>query len=137
MRINFKTITRSTDSEPSILIERILTELDKPWYRIFAQTSTMIIFRLNIWRFASRGEVFRRIDGGVFKIDSENKTIKLSFYVSPILEIILFFVALFFGISEDYRIFLFLGSFLAVMFIIRILSVRATAEQIIDDILAT
>jgi hypothetical protein len=97
----------------------------------------MIIFRHNIWRFASRGEGFRRVDGGVFKIDSENKTIRLSFYVSPILEIILFFIAAFFGITEDYRIFLFLGGFLVVMFIMRLLSVRATAEQMIDDILDT
>ena len=37
MRIKFKTITRSTDKESSILIEKILMELDKPVTNILNQ----------------------------------------------------------------------------------------------------
>lgn len=135
MRIKFKTITRSTDKESSILIEKILMELDKPGYRIFAQTPRMLIFRYNTWHFASRSEVFKRLDGGVFNIASEKKLITLDFYVSPILEIILALFAIFFGITEDYHIFLFFGVFIAIMFVIRLVSARTTAIQMMDDIL--
>ncbi|NBW35356.1 MAG: hypothetical protein EBR30_10130 [Cytophagia bacterium] len=134
MRIKFKTIIRSTDKEPSILIEKILMELDKPGYQIFAQTPRMVIFTYNIWRFASRSEVFKRIDGGVFNIGSEKKIITFDFYVSPILEIILTLIAVFFGITEDYHIFLFFAVFIAIMFVIRLISMRNTAIQMMDDI---
>ena len=134
MKIRYK-ITYSIELDPNILIKNIIAELDKQGYKITNQTQNSVEFKYNIWGFGSRTEVFRNVDGGAFEIISENKTlIVFSFYVSPIFEILAASIAAIFGIIQDYHIFVFI-IFIAVMFIIRIISVRTAANRMMENII--
>ena len=134
MQIRYK-ITYSIELDPNILIKNIIAELDKQGYKITNQTQNSVEFKYNIWGFGSRTEVFRNVDGGAFEIISENKTlIVFSFYVSPIFEILAASIAAIFGIIQDYHIFVFI-IFIAVMFIIRIISVRTAANRMMENII--
>ena len=134
MKIRYK-ITYSIELDPNILIKNIIAELDKQGYKITNQTQNSVEFKYNIWGFGSRTEVFRNVDGGAFEIISENKTlIVFSFCVSPIFEILAASIAAIFGIIQDYHIFVFI-IFIAVMFIIRIISVRTAANRMMENII--
>ena len=133
MKIYYKAIVRSINTDQSIFIKNIISELDKPGYIIENQTQNCIKFKYNVWRFSSRGEVFRRIDGGVFEINAKNK-ITFSYYISPQLEVIATLIASFFGITQDHNIFFFVA-FIAIMFIIRVISVKIVANRMMENIL--
>jgi hypothetical protein len=134
MKIRYKKTIRSTNAGSHILINNIIAELDKPGYRIISQTQSCLEFKYKIWRVGSRGEVFNRVDGGVFDIDPESKTIVFSFYLSPILEILAISIAAIFGIIQDYHIFIFV-IFIALMFVIRIIAVKIVANRMMENIL--
>jgi len=134
MKIRYK-ITRSTNLDPYTVIKNIIAELDKPGYSITNQNQTYVEFKYNIWGFGSRSEAFRNVDGGMFEVILEGKTlIVFSFYVSPIFEIIASSIATIFGIIQDYHIFFFI-IFIAVMFIIRIISVKIAANRMMENII--
>lgn len=133
MKIRYKKTIRSTNVEPSILIKNIKAELHKPAYIIKEQTQSRVEFKYNIWGFGSRAEVFRNVDGGEFDIIPESKTIVFSYYLTPLFEILATCVAAFFGFNQDYHIYFFIV-FIAVMFVIRLISVKIVANRMIEDI---
>ena len=134
MRIRYKKITRSTNTDSHTLINNIIAELDKPGYKIISQTQSCVEFAYNTWRVGSRAEVFSTIDGGTFDFASEGKTIVFTFYISPVFEILTASIAATFGVFQDYHIFIFV-IFIAVMFVIRIIAVKNVANRMMENIL--
>ena len=134
MKIRYKKIIGSTNVDSSALIKNIIAELDKPGYIIKDRTQSRVEFRYNIWGFGSRTEVFSNVDGGVFDIDSESKTIVFSYYLSPLFEILASCIAAFFGFTQDYHIFYFI-IFIAIMFVIRLISVKIVANRMMENVL--
>ena len=135
MKIRFKKIIHSTDVAKSILIERILKELNKPGYRIINQTQSRVEFKLNLLVPGSRLEVFRRVSGGEFEIISENKTIAFSFYYSPLSEILLTVFAVYMGITVDYNAFIFFMVFIAIALCISLIVMKSVANDMMENIL--
>ena len=135
MKIRYKKIIRSTNVAPSTLIKNINAELvDNPGYRIVNETQNCIEFKYNMWEFGLRIRAFRNVDGGAFDIISESKTIVFSYYLSPLFEILATCVAAFFGFTQDYHIYFFIV-FIAVMFVIRVISVKIAANRMMENIL--
>lgn len=132
MKIRYKKIIRLTNLDPHTLNKNIITELSK--YTIINNAQNRVYFKYNLLRFESRARVFNHVDGGVFNFFPETKTIIFTFYISSIIEIIWCFIAALFGIIEDYHI-LFFIPFITVMFGIRIVSVKFTADKMFDNIL--
>jgi len=135
MKIKYKKIIRSTDYQPVNLTRKIVEELHKQGYEILQQSQNSIEFKYNIWSLGSRTDAFKKIDGGKFDIFSVNKSIVLSYYLSPIFEILASCVAAFFGFTQDYHIFYFI-IFIAIMLIIRLISVKIVANRMIENIVA-
>jgi hypothetical protein len=133
MKIRYKKITRSTEVNPSILIKKILSELDSPGYKITKQTQNCVEFKYNHWRFGSNFNASSILDGGVFDIIGESKTITLSYYLSPTPEIFLICFFTFFGIIQDYNIFFVLIP-IAILFVVRLLRMLVVGDEIIDNI---
>jgi hypothetical protein len=121
MRIKFKKLIHSTDSEPPELLNTVIDELNKASYQITNQNQSIVEFKNNIWRPGSRIEVFMKVDGGKFEIISDQKIIGLSYYLSPVFEILAFCVVAFFGSTLDCYI-LFFIIFIALMFYIRVIN---------------
>lgn len=67
MKLNFS-LTQITPLAQPILIERILLQVNKPAYKVVGRTDKLIAFKNNVWRFASRGDGFKHVDGGAFEI---------------------------------------------------------------------
>ena len=134
MKIRYRKIKGSTNVESFRLIKNIIAELDKPGYIIKDRTKSRVEFKYNIWGFGSRIEVFSIVDGGLFEIDSENKNLVLSYYLSPLFEIFASCIAAFFGLTQDYYIFYFI-IFIAIMLVIRLISVNIVANQMMENIL--
>ena len=70
MKIKYH-ISGTADIESSELTERIFSLLSKPGYIILENTCKTIRFKDNIWRVGSRSNVFGRVDGGSFKINTQ------------------------------------------------------------------
>lgn len=136
MRIKFKKVIRLTNTDPSALLRNIIDELNGDGYEITNQTQSGVEFKHNVWGFGSRTEAFKKVDGGIFEIISEKKAIVFSYYLSPLFEILAFCVVTFFGIIRDHFILLFL-IVLAVMFIVRLVSVKMAGDRIIESVLNT
>lgn len=134
MKIKYKKIIRTFHVEPTKLIKNIITELNRSGYRIRYQTPSNIEFKYNYWGFGSRADVFTKIDGGEFDIIEADKTIVFSYYLSPIFEIIASCIAAFFGITQDNHIFFFI-IFIAIMFVIRLISTKTVANNMIENVL--
>jgi len=134
MKIRYKKITRSTDANSATLINNIIAELNKPGYIIINRTENDVEFQYNIWRFGSRADVFRTVDGGKFQISKECKTISLSYYLSPTFEIIAVFIIATLGIFQDHHIFIFI-IFIGAMFFARIITSRMVSNRIMDNVL--
>ncbi len=134
MKIKYKAIMRSTNIEPPVLMENIVTELDRSGYNVTSKTQNSIEFKYNIWGLGSRNDVFRRLDGGIFNIHKESKNLALYFYLSPAFEITATCVAVLFGVTQDYHA-LFFIIFIAVMFSVRLISVKIAATRIMEEVL--
>ena len=134
MKIRYKKIIRSTNVDPSTLIKNINAELvDNPGYKIVNETQNCVEFKYNMWEFGLRIRAFRNVDGGLFNVVSESKTVVFSYYLSPLFEILAICVTAIFGITQDYHI-LFLIIFIAVMFVVRIVSVKIAANRMMENI---
>jgi hypothetical protein len=134
MKIKYQKLIRSTDIEPSVLLERMVAELNKAGYQITNQTQSSVEFKNNIWGPGSRTDVFKKVDGGKFNISLEEKTVIFSYYLSPAFEILAFCVVAFFGIVRDYHI-LFFIVFIALMFFIRIISQKIAGNRMMENLL--
>jgi len=133
MRIKYKKLIRSTDIEPSVLLKRMVAELNREGYQITSQTQSSVEFKNNIWGGGSRTDVLKKVDGGQFNIILEEKTIVLSYYLSPVFEILASCIVVFFGILRDYHI-LFFFAIIAVMFFIRIISQKTVGNRMIENL---
>lgn len=132
LRINFKKIIGSASNTSSALTKNIVAELERQGYRITNQTQNSIEFKHDILAFGSRTRVFRKVDGGTFDIIPENKTVVLSYYISPLFEIFASCIIAFLGFTQDYHIFFFVA-FIAMMFGIKLMTAKTVANQIMED----
>jgi len=133
MKIRYKKLIRMTDLSQFDLIRNILRELDKPGYYIARQNTNSVEFGYNIWRFGSRSEVFRRIDGGTFELIPSAKSIAFSFYISATFEVLASIIVIIIALTEDRQILIFLA-FIWLMFVIRAISVRDAGNQMITNV---
>jgi|ERR1700754_4428823 len=134
MRIIYKKLIRLTNIEPSVLLKRMIAELNKGGYQITSQTQSSVEFKNNIWAPGSRTDIFRKVDGGKFNIILEERTIIFSYYLSPVFEILASCIIAFFGIIRDYHI-LFFIVFIAVMFFIRIISQKTVGNRMMENLI--
>lgn len=132
MRIRFK-IKRSTGIETSSLIKKIIAELNKSGYKIITQTENCVALKDNAWRIASRTEVYKKVDGGTFYIDTDGKMIVFEYYLSMVYEIVLIAVFAIFGLLVDHLVLFFIPVMLFFLFI-KIISVRSAANDMLDTI---
>jgi hypothetical protein len=135
MRIYYKRIIRSTQTESSELIKHITSELVRNGYQITNKTNETVQFKTNFWVFGSRMDVYKKVDGGEFYINGENNTILLKFYLSPIVTIIIFCLVSFFGFIKDYHFF-FCDILFIVGFLTRLISLRMAGEELMEDVLS-
>jgi hypothetical protein len=133
MRIGYKKLTRFTDLSQIDLIKNILGELEKPGYRIVKQDGTKVEFIYNIWRIGSRIEGFSRLDGGIFEINLNSKSVVFSFYISAVFEVLWTLFFAFIAFTED-RSILFFIVFIWLMFIIRMVIVKNVGNRMIENI---
>ena len=134
MKIKYKKITCSTNLKSYVLIQNIFAELDKPGYRVTMQNQECVEFENNIWRFGSRMDAFKYVDGGVFEINPIDKTISFSFYISLTFEALAIFIAAFFAFTQDNNLFFFIP-FILIMLVVRAISIKLAADKMIGKIL--
>jgi hypothetical protein len=134
MKIKYKKIIRSTEIEPSALLKNVIDELNKAGYQITNQTQSGVEFKNNIWGPGSRTDVYRKVDGGKFDINSEKNTIGLFYYTSPVFQIIASCIAAFFGIITDYHIFFFI-IFIVFTFLIKLMSQQMAGNRLMENVL--
>lgn len=132
MKLKFQ-IAETTNLDPQILIDRICTMLEKRKYRINSKNGYTVRFddyapRLK-WRNASR------VDEGVFEISITDNTItiRLTYYINLIFELILIPITVLFGAIVNYVTF-FIPIGISMMFLSRLISVKQAAKQMIFDV---
>jgi hypothetical protein len=109
-------------------------ELDKSGYDIIRQDRKDIEFKYNIWRFGSRTEAFRRVDGGIFEINPEGGSIIFTFYISLTFEILLTGIIALIGLFQDPFILVFIV-FIWLMFLVRLFALRDTAMKMLVNVI--
>ncbi|MDB5089220.1 MAG: hypothetical protein JWR09_3214 [Mucilaginibacter sp.] len=134
MKIRYKKITRPTDIDLNIIMKSILIKLDEQGYTVTNQTQNYIEFIYNKWSFGLNIDVLGKIDGGKFEADFKNKTIALSFFLSPIFEIIASCITAIFGIIKHCNIFSCI-IFIMIIFIFRITYIKIAANLMMRNLL--
>ena len=133
-KFNYHISQKTAINQKDILI-RINFELDKRRYIIFDVSGNSIEFRNKFWLFTTRGEYFGRVDGGKFLISPEkDTTVDFYFYASPWREISLVSFIIICSFIQDYHISFFIIPIL-IMFFLRIISVKSTANEMMENIL--
>ena len=131
--LNYK-ITKSTTADLATIFSRIISELDKPGYRIISETDTSIEFKYNNLRVGSRTEAFNRIDSGRFEIiTGKDNLIVFSYRTYSLFEIIAILGLIISSVWVDYHIFIFvIVLFIIIMF--RIISLKSLANEMLENI---
>lgn len=86
------------------------------------------------WRADWNFNVGKYIDGGKFEIDSKSKTISFSFYLSPFFDIFLNLFALTLVVIQKDFGFLYFNLFLVIIFVVRFLSNRNLADEMMEQV---
>jgi hypothetical protein len=126
----------TADIQTSEIFERILSLLDKPGYVILQNTGKTIEFKDNLWRFGSRSDVFGRVDGGRFEINTEGDGVVVNFdyHVSLVFWILFIGFFTFFALAKDIHILYFIPVIL-IIFYFKVENVKSTAKGMIKGIL--
>ncbi|SDP86325.1 hypothetical protein SAMN05428975_3121 [Mucilaginibacter sp. OK268] len=134
MKIKYH-ISQKTEINREIVFKRIGFELDKRGYIIFDVSENCTEFKNKFWLLTTRGEYFGKVDGGKFLISPEKDTkVNFYFYASSWREISLIFFLIISSFIQDYHI-LFFIPFVLIMFFLRIINVKSTANEIMRNIL--
>jgi hypothetical protein len=133
MKIPFKRLMSSTNLSGADLIKNIVFKLEKSGYDITGQDSNHIEFKHDIWRFGSRSEAFEKLDGGRFEIHPENGNVIFTFYVSLTSEVLATGVVMLINLIQDPYI-LFFIVFIWLIFLLRVLVVKAVAKQMMVNV---
>ncbi len=134
MRLKYKSLIRSTSLSETELVENIVFELDKSGYNVTRQDRKGISFKYNIWRFGSSSETFRRVDGGVFEMNTEAGSIIFTFYISLTFEILVTGIIVLISLFQDYTI-LFFMVFIWLMFLARVFAVRDAGKRMLVNVI--
>jgi hypothetical protein len=134
MKIWYKTLSRIAHVEESLLLERIVETLKGKGYDIILQTDNCVQFKYGFWRPGSRTAAFSFLNGGRFEIIDETKTIMLSYYLSPIYEVVLCCLSAVLAVFVLPQVFYLFILFL-IMFGIRASVIIDTANSLLDRIL--
>jgi hypothetical protein len=135
MKIKYH-ISGTADVQPNVISERILSVLNKPGYVILEKTGETIMYKDNIWRIGSRSDVFGRVDGGRFEINTEGKVVVVNFdyYVSLFFWILFLVFFTFFALTKDIHI-LYVIPGILVLFYFKVVNVKSTAKGMMKRIL--
>jgi len=124
----------STDLSNTELVKNIMFELDKLGYDVIREDRKSIEFKYNIWRFGSRTETFRRVDGGIFEINPEGGSLIFTFYISLTFEILLTGIIALIGLFQDPFILHFIV-FIWLMFLFRVFAMRDAAKSMLVNVI--
>jgi len=134
-------ISKATNLDEAVLIEKILAVLEKDRYGIKRLTNNSVEFSYHNgggWR--RRSEYFKLLDSGEFLIErSEGKNlVKLEYLRTPLSEIIfvasVFLFFLIVGVTTQTYFCLFIGLAFVLQFIFRYFNLKSVAENMLDDI---
>ncbi|KRT15177.1 hypothetical protein ASU31_16015 [Pedobacter ginsenosidimutans] len=134
IKIPYKKRMFSTDLSNTELVKNIMFELDKLGYDVIREDRKSIEFKYNIWRFGSRTETFRRVDGGIFEINPEGGSLIFTFYISLTFEILLTGIIALIGLFQDPFILHFIV-FIWLMFLFRVFAVRDTGMRMLVNVI--
>jgi hypothetical protein len=135
MKIWYRTLNRISHIEQSALLERIVENLKGKGYDIILQTDNCVQFKYGFWRPGSRTAAFSFLNGGRFEIIDETKTIMLSYYLSPIYEVVVCCLSAVLAVFEGPQVFYFFGIFILIMFGIRASVIKDTANSLLEQII--
>jgi hypothetical protein len=135
MKIWYKPLIRSAHLEESLLLEKIGEILKCKGYDIIFQTDNCVQFKREFWLAGSQASAFSFLSGGRFEIIDETKTIMLSYYISPIYDVVVCCLSAVVAVFEGPQVFYFFGIFFLIMFGIRALVVMDTANSLLDQII--
>ncbi|MFI5138092.1 MAG: hypothetical protein ACHQIM_09705 [Sphingobacteriales bacterium] len=130
--------SKSTDLEPSVIIEKILAKLNTKKYRITNVTNNEVTF--DDWRvlFVSRVKALRRLDGGKFEIStSDNGTMVNFSYHLNFLPLLLVIGALMASLAYDgdYGGVIFFGVFYAIAGFVQNIATKDAGKAMLSVIL--
>jgi len=136
MKLKFK-ISRATNLNPQIVIDRITKKLDNDNYRILNVTDDTVEFDESPWKIMWNFQAARRLDGGKFEIhESDNLfSITFSYYrslIAPVVILIAISVGLI--IEEQYYAPLFFLAFYVIILGFNMITLRGVAEEMLDEI---
>jgi len=134
IKIPYKKRMFSTDLSNTELVKNIMFELDKLGYDVIREDRKRIEFKYNIWRFGSRTETFRRVDGGTFEINPEGGSLIFTFYISLTFEILITAITVLIYLFQDPFILHFIV-FIWLMFLFRVFAVRDTGMRMLVNVI--
>lgn len=135
-RLNYR-ISRTTTLQPDEIIRRTQSVLSEKKYRVTDVTAKTVVFYRSPWRLESRGAPVT-VDGGIFNINfSDNdSTIVLDSYVSLLPQLlVLMALTCYLVANSQYDAIIFFGVFYLFAGAIYIVTTRAKARELLDEIL--
>jgi hypothetical protein len=136
MKIWFNSLTRTTILDTDAVIDKMFVELDKPAYRVTKQSLNYVEFKEIFWRADWNFNQLKYINGGTFRINPENKTVVLSYYLNLVYDVVFNLVFILLGIFKDSNFFFF-NILIGVKIMVRLIFHRITAAEIIDRVVNT
>jgi hypothetical protein len=139
MKLRFK-ISRLTNLDSQIVINRITNELEEKKYRVQNTTNHTVEFddKHNPWEIMWNFQAAKRFDGGKFEVNFSTGlvTIIFSYYRSLISPIIILIILTIILIKDgEYYAPLFFLAFYIVAISINMITIRTVANELIDKIL--
>lgn len=134
---NFKLkceISQNTMIDLALIHERIIAELQKKKYQIIEQTDQTISFDDSRPRFEIRGMSSSKLDEGIFElIKSDQNTLRLTYFVSYLFPLFVTIGILILASFEG-PVYLVLGAFLLITFVIEYTSQKDNATFFMNKI---
>jgi len=134
MNLSFN-ILATSEQPQSVVINRIVFELERNNYIIERLINNKIFFKDDIWRIRPRSIFFKNADKGVFEVTSTDYgvTISYTYYISFFIEAISL-VILFLLMFVTSPFILLIGFGLLGQLSVRIYTLGGEAKQLINDI---
>jgi hypothetical protein len=135
LKIWYKPLDRTSNIEHAELLESVVRNLKGNRYEIICQTTNCVQFKYDYWRPGSRMTALSFLNGGKLDIIDETKTIRLSYYLSPMHEVVIVCLAAVLAIFVGPPPFYLFGAFFSIGFGIRAAVVTSTANELMDQIM--
>jgi hypothetical protein len=136
VKLKFK-IARSTTFHGWVLVDKILSELNKRDYRILNSTSSVVEFDDSPWKLMSNYKAVQRLDGGKFEIsiDDNFKLVTFTYYRSVLWPVIILTILSVSLIAHgQYYAPLYFLAFYLIAITVNVVMLKSKAEEILNEI---